>query len=487
MRKFPACHIFTVGTENFAYDLNSQQLLAVEPELAEALQGGGGGSAAALEVLRRAQDMENLFLSHRPRLVPQPTGRDAEVDKDLQHLILTVTEACNLRCAYCLHGANLGWVRDHGQRRMSVDTAVAAVEYFLDRRDLERDPVISFYGGEALMNMEVVEAVVAAAHNHPRGGETIFAIDTNGVLMDDTVIDFILKDLELREKFYLQISIDGPAAMHDRYRRDTSGQPTFDRIMANIGRLLDRDPTAANRLTSVLTLAPPVDLFAVADLFAAFPPYLERGITKQPKVTVNFANLKGQKWRPGQEEAIGLPTVLAQIELAREMYLKAFAASKRHEISPVIRALFEPELIRFYHRSRAPLGENYTPGGNCRPGRRKLHVTVDGRLQPCERTGNVVSLGTIKTGIRVRRVRKLDEDFHNAVKDRCGSCWALRLCNVCFAAQAENVNLETGELPVPESVCRRVRAQKRETLKMMVRILAMPAETREWLDQTELV
>ena len=73
------------------------------------------------------------------------------------------------------------------------------------------------------------------------------------------------------------------------------------------------------------------------------------------------------------------------------------------------------------------------------------------------------------------------------MKDRCGHCWALRLCGVCFAAQAENANLETGDFPVPESVCLRVRAQKEETLKMMVRILAMPPKTRGWLDQTELV
>jgi len=210
------------------------------------------------------------------------------------------------------------------------------------------------------------------------------------------------------------------------------------------------------------------------------------GIKKQANVTVNFANLKGQDWERDQEQALGLPSVPDQVQQAEEMYLAAFAAGKRCEMSPVIRALFEPELVRFHHRSRAPLGDTDTPGGNCRPGRRKLHVTADGRFQPCERTGKVMVLGSVESGIETRAVKKLYRDFHAAVQDRCGQCWALRLCGVCFAAQAENVDFETGNFPVPEAVCRRVRAQKEATLKMMVKVLAMPREARGWLDDIEL-
>ena len=97
-----------------------------------------------------------------------------------------------------------------------------------------------------------------------------------------------------------------------------------------------------------------------------------------------------------------------------------------------------------------------------------------------------MTLGTAASGITTSAVKKLYEDFHEAVHDRCDWCWALRLCGVCFAAQAENVDSVTGVLPVPESVCHRVRAQKEATLQMMVRILAMPSDVRGWLDQIEL-
>ena len=476
----PTCHVFTVGTDFYAYDLNSQQLLAVEPELAALLRQDGSSSRGALDALRKAQD-EGLFRSHQLRMVPPQIPNGSRVDQGLQHLVLTVTEACNLRCTYCLHGADLPWVRPHGRVRMSVEMAIAAVEYYLERRDPARDPMISFYGGEPLLNSTVIEAVVARVRHGPRGEDSIVSIDTNGVLLDETAITLVL-----RHRLHLQISLDGPALIHDRHRRDGQDRPTFDRVMANIGRLLNQDISTADRLTFVITLAPPVDLFAVADFFAIFPPYAERGITKQPNVTVNFANLNGQNWEQGQEEANGLPSVTDQVAQARELYLEAFADCKRHEISPVIRALFEPDLIRLHHRSRAPLGETYTPGGNCRPGRRQLHVTVDGRLQPCERTGEPMTLGTVRTGIQADAVRRLNEEFHGAVKNRCARCWALRLCGVCFATQAENADRESGSFPVPERVCQRVRAQKEETLRMMVRILAMPPETREWFDRTKL-
>ena len=267
MRPSPACHVFTVGTDFYAYDLHTQQILAVEPELAAVLRGEGEGTAAAQEVMRSAQLTEGLFATHRPRLVPWRNEAVANVDQGFQQLVLTVTESCNLRCAYCLHGADLGWVREHGQGQMSVETALQAAAYFMARCDDDQAPMISFYGGEALLNFEVVEAVIAAVRKLPRGAEAIFAIDTNGVLLTDEVIELVV-----RESIHVQVSIDGPAVIHDRHRRDAAGQPTFDRIMANLEILLVRDQTVADRLTFVVTLAPPVDLFAVADLFASFPP-----------------------------------------------------------------------------------------------------------------------------------------------------------------------------------------------------------------------
>ena len=264
-------------------------------------------------------------------------------------------------------------------------------------------------------------------------------------------------------------------------------RPTCARILANLDRLLDRDATAAARLSFVATLAPPVDLDAVARFYADLPPFARRGLPA-PHVRANFANLAGQAWPPAQEAAHGLPPVPEQIDRARETWFAAVAAGRRAELSPVVRALFEPDLIRFHHRSRAELGPTWVPGGNCRPGRRKLHVTADGRLQPCERTGDGIVLGDLKTrgGIDPVAVRTLERNFHAAVADRCGDCWALRLCAVCYAALAGG-RPGAGKDSVPEQVCERFRSRAETTLALMVRITELPPERREWLENTRLV
>lgn len=472
-----ACHVFDLDSASYAYDLNTQQIIAVEPELAELLRGDGPGTPAASEALWRAR-AEGLFSSHRPHLVPRPPESQEAVERDLRHLVLTVTESCNLRCAYCLHGAGLDAVRPHGERRMSVATALKAAAYYLDRSDPNRAPAVSFYGGEPLHNREVIEAVSRLVRASPRGDVALLSIDTNGVLLDDAAIDFVI-----RNRIRLQISLDGPAAIHDRYRRDAVGAPTHERILVNVGKLLDRDPQTAARMSFAATLAPPVDLFAVADFFAAFPPFVARGIRRQPNVTVNFADPRGQGWPRDAEATAGLPPISGQIAAARKRYFDAIARGRRDEPGPVIRALFEPALIRWFHRSRAPLGETYSPGGNCRPGRRKLHVTADGRLQPCERVGDGLEIGDLDGGIAAKEINRLRARFHHAAAPRCASCWALRLCGACFAALAET---DSRTDAWPDGVCERIRARQEENLKLAVRILALPRAKRKWLDDMVL-
>lgn len=477
-------HVFTSEGRTYYYDTHRNEIIEVEPELGALLawQGpdsGVVGVAAAPARLQEARgalavgQAEGLFLTRRPRMVPPPPD---PVDADLRHLVLTVTDRCNLRCHYCLHGADLDWVRSHGEDSMPVETALAALAWFLDRCATVRAPMISFYGGEALLERELIATVIAAARNHPRGRDAVFAIDTNGVLLDAAAVELVA-----RERIHLQISLDGPPGAHDRHRRTAGDEATWRQVIDGVNQLLERDRTTAQRMSFVVTLAPPVDLAELAEFFAHFPPFVRHRIEDPPRVRVNTANLRGQDW-PGAVD--GARSLAAQIEAAREQYLLAVETGTREHLSPVIRALFEPALVAFHHRNRAPLGETYTPGGNCRPGRRKLHVTTDGRFQPCERTGLVMDLGNVETGIRPDAVRRIQERFHHAVQDRCGECWALRLCGACFAAQAEHADCEAGEFPVPESVCEAVRDNREQVLRMMARILEMPAGRRAFLDET---
>lgn len=491
-------YVFHTCGQDFYYDVHTNQILQVEPELAAVLPLFGTLSqecllaelktvfseAKVLEacaIIESARIEEELFLARRPLLVPPDPklSKPGECDSHLHHLILTVTEKCNLRCRYCLHGADLDWVRSHGDKFMPLEIALLSLKYFLDRADPEKKPMISFYGGEALLELDLIERVIAEGRQHPRGRDAMFIIDTNGVLLNDRAIDLVV-----REKVYLQVSIDGPELWHDRNRADRQGKGTLAAILNNLNKLLDRDLGAHKRLSFIATMAPPVDLFELADFFAEFPPFVSHGIQSQPSLRVNHANLKGMSWPAEKSDYLALKD---QVEQAREQYIQAVEYGTSGELSPVIRALFEPELIKLHHRSRTNLGEAYTPGGNCQPGQRKLHVTVGGRFQPCERTGSVMELGSLEKGIDAAKVLDLQEQFHKAVQHKCGNCWALRLCGVCFAAQAEHGAPDAEGLSVPEAVCEAVKRDREGTLKLLGRILKMPNPSRRFLDDSVVV
>jgi sulfatase maturation enzyme AslB (radical SAM superfamily) len=98
-----------------------------------------------------------------------------------------------------------------------------------------------------------------------------------------------------------------------------------------------------------------------------------------------------------------------------------------------------------------------------------------------------MELGSLQSGIESTKVLGLQEGFHEAVKGKCLACWALRLCGVCFAAQAEYGASGMESLIVPDRVCEAVRRDQEATLKLLARILKLPKEMRGFLDESVLV
>ena len=472
-----------MGNRDYAYDVGTNALLEIEPPLAALLRSLSHGDGPDPEdeftpdQMRRARESlarargEGLFSSHRPRIRAE-SGSESR-DRNLQHLVLTVTEACNLRCRYCLHGAELGWVRTHGDRTMPPEIASRAVDYFLDRCDPDRAPVISFYGGEPLLAFPTITAAVSRIRAHRRGRDAVLAMDTNGMLLDRRAADLILQ-----EALHLQVSLDGPPEIHDRHRRGANGRPSHAAIMAGLHALLAADASLASRLVFVVTLAPPFDLAAVAEYFAGFPLFRDLGIRRDPLLRVNFADLAGQDW-PDQDRHFREAS--RQLESLRQRYLDLTLAGRRAEIGPVSRALFDADLVRFHRRSRRRLGPVISPGSPCALGRRKLHVGVDGRLQPCERTGEAFSLGNIETGIRPAKVQDHENGFRRGCEERCGDCWAVRLCGMCHAHLARAGVRSLADIPPRE--CGRERNRIQGIMGMMTSLLQGPEECRMFLDE----
>lgn len=147
-------------------------------------------------------------------------------------LIKPASGMCNLRCAYCFYEETSVSRCATPQCVMPVDLLERIVRRALDQADGFCSLV--FQGGEpTLAGLPFFEALMDfEAKYNTRGVSISHALQTNGTLLDDSWCAF------LREhKFLVGVSLDGSAAVHDRYRRDRAGAGTFSRAMEGIERL----------------------------------------------------------------------------------------------------------------------------------------------------------------------------------------------------------------------------------------------------------
>ncbi len=140
---------------------------------------------------------------------------------------------CNLRCLYCYY---VGKTEFLGGGPMD---AALLERYIAQRLAASPGPVTHFewHGGEStLLGMEYFETIVRLQKKHCRPGRKVSnGLQTNGILIDAAWADFLA-----RQGFSVGLSLDGPAEMHDRYRRGIDGEPTHARVLESFGLLKER-------------------------------------------------------------------------------------------------------------------------------------------------------------------------------------------------------------------------------------------------------
>ena len=477
----PFSHVFRVNGDPFVYDVNSGDVFAVDEATVSVLEDSGSALAEGdlIEARRRVESARveaGLFGIHRPsRVRPCPDCHGPEAyDGMVNQLSLAVSDQCNLRCGYCPHSNELDWVRSHRDVRMSAETARTAVRDFLHLSRHAKTPSISFYGGEPMLDLDLIREVVALVRREASRDDYRLVIDTNGTRLDSKSVDFIAE-----ERLHLQVSLDGPPHVHDRHRRTRRGEPTHAAIMAGLARLYAADPGVHERIHYRVTLAPPTDPIEVGAWFADFPLHREAGIAEPPHVGAGMADLSGVE--PGRLglERDDYTEFRSRMSEARRRYVETCVDEGHEALDPLLRALFDDELITFYHRPRVRLGDEISPGGCCRPGQRRIHVRADGVYQPCERVGDGLEIGRAGEGLDFAAIERLWERFMSALGERCLECWACRMCPLCFTSLAQTWH--TGDPRIPVEVCESARRGREMALKMWVELLRRKPSSLDFL------
>jgi uncharacterized protein len=162
------------------------------------------------------------------------------------HLLAKPTGAiCNLDCAYCFF-LDKELLYPGSKFRMSDELLEQYIRQLIESHRTDQ-VTIAWQGGEpTLMGLDFYRKAMALAEKYRRPGMTfLHTMQTNGTLLDDAWGEFFKE-----HNFLIGISIDGPRELHDIYRVDKGGQPTFDKVMRGI-RLLQKHGVDFNVLTTV--------------------------------------------------------------------------------------------------------------------------------------------------------------------------------------------------------------------------------------------
>ena len=361
---------------------------------------------ACIEDVRGLKEAGKLFT---PDTFAEMAGTFKERSGDVvKALCLHVAHTCNLNCAYCF--ASQG--KYHGDRAlMSFEVGKQALDFLMEHSGTRRNLEVDFFGGEPLMNWEVVKRLVGYARSveKERGKNFRFTLTTNGMLIDDEVIDFVN-----REMSNVVLSLDGRKEINDRTRVDYAGNGSYERIVPKFQKLVAARGGRNYYIRGTFTHANPDftrDIFHMAD---------DLGFTELSMEPVVCA--------PGDAAALND----ADLEIVKEQY----------EIlaKDMLRRQKEGRPITFYHYM-LDLTEGpciYKRISGCGSGTAYMAVTPWGDLYPCHQFvgEEAYKLGDVWNGVQNTALREEFRACNAYARPDCDGCWARLYCSGGCAANA---------------------------------------------------
>ena len=322
-------------------------------------------------------------------------------------LCLHIAHTCNLNCAYCF--ASQG--KYHGERAvMSFEVGKRALDFLIENSGSRRNLEVDFFGGEPLMNFDVVKQLVAYARSieKERNKNFRFTLTTNGLLVDDDVIEWAN-----RECANVVLSLDGRKEIHDAYRVDYAGNGSWDRIVPKFQKFVQARGGRNYYMRGTFTHANP-------DFLTDIQQMLDLGFTELSMEPVVCA--PGDVAELTQED---LPIVLDQYEKLAELMLK-----RDKEGRP----------FTFYHYMIDLTGGPciYKRISGCGSGTEYMAVTPWGDLYPCHQFvgEEKFKLGNIWDGVTNTETQCEFANCNVYARPECADCWAKLYCSGGCAANA---------------------------------------------------
>ncbi|NLW22736.1 MAG: thioether cross-link-forming SCIFF peptide maturase [Tissierellia bacterium] len=324
-------------------------------------------------------------------------------------LCLHVAHDCNLRCKYCF--ASQGDFK--GDRSlMSLEVGKRALDFLVENSGNRRNLEVDFFGGEPLMNFELVKELVYYGRRLEKENNKHFrfTITTNGVLLDDEKIDFINEHMD-----NVVLSLDGRKEINDNMRKTISGEGSYDIILPKIKNMVEKRGDKDYYIRGTFTRYN-------MDFSKDALDFYEHGFKKisiEPVVT-----------SPDKDYALreeDLEIILKEYEDFSKEYIKIKKRDKDF--------LFFHFMIDL---NQGPCLVKRVVG--CGAGSEYMAVTPEGDLYPCHQFvgDEKFKMGNVFEGIINTQIREEFKKANVYNKEECSTCWARFYCSGGCHANAYN-------------------------------------------------
>jgi uncharacterized protein len=360
------------------------------------------------------------------------SGQINNVLANLRQIVFEVTDACNLKCKYCAYGEFYDDYDERENKTLSINKAYKIIDYLAKFWNSERNIseikriTVSFYGGEPLLNIKFIKAVVEYLEKNIKNYNIYFrfSMTTNALLLHK-YMDYLKE-----HDFYLLISLDGNRE-NTGYRVDKKGLNVFDKIERNVDILKNKYPDYFREKVGFNAVLHNKN--SVEEIYRFF----KEKYNKIPSIgelnNVGIHDDKKQEFNSiyrNSRESLHQSEHYEEIE--RDMFTQVGSYQSLtlflHQYSGFV---FKDYTDLLFDRSK----QKPLPTGTCIPFSKKMFITVNGKILPCERIGHQFALGEITdTEIKLdtEAIAEKYNIWYAKFENQCGKCRNTKSCIQCM-------------------------------------------------------
>jgi len=485
--------IFSTSQSKYFYDTGTGKVINLDESSQKVLTALFDENVAPEKFKELWNSIENIdeireFITAEHILCNPPVTSFLPLEKQVaednlkcEQLIIELTGNCNLACKYCIYNDFFEGNRNFNISNIDFKTAKKAIDYVYAHRD-PKQLAITFYGGEPLINFEVMKQCIDYSIENLTDVELSFSFTTNLTLMTEDIAEYLAKIPRLS----ILLSMDGPEEIQNMVRVYRNGKGSFEEAYKGL-----------------MILAKAINRYKNTELIfnaVLMPPYTKE---RFDKINSYFENLD---FLPENTEVRATYPSLGSVPQSYFDELKEQGVensgedinwmtwAKEKGVNDnfvgkklnIYTGLLETALTRIQKRALYDYPMNfYYYNGCCLPGQRRLYVSTDGKYKVCERIGTAPDIGNVDMGIDVEAIKKYYlKEFEDKSLLDCSMCWAINLCNICYAECYDENGLNMDE---KRKLCVETRNRYVMWLEYYHELLEMKPERIEEISKIELI